>query len=160
MRLIIEKHDKGYTVRDHQGPESFWGVLCAATTILEALAFIRSRMEPEGEGKKEGKGHWAIDMAKLQAEGQKWDVEPDRVGIVISAGGVVMHDLTVPAPAKFRFTDEPLKVDGEIRPPGKDRGPTDAEHLAAIKRMLAEARGIETAEIDAMIAALPDRKAA
>lgn len=51
-----------------------------------------------------------------------------------------------------------LRAAGKIRTPGFERGPTDAEHLAAIKRTIAEAQGIETAELDAMIAALPDRE--
>lgn len=53
-----------------------------------------------------------------------------------------------------------LRAAGKIRTPGKEKGPTDAEHLAAIKRTIAEAQGIKTAELDAMIAALPDHQPA
>lgn len=53
-----------------------------------------------------------------------------------------------------------MRAAGKIRSPGKETGPTDAEHTAAIKRTIAEAMKLETAELDAMIASLPDRKPA
>jgi hypothetical protein len=51
VKLIVQKLGAGYTVHEMYGRGDEWPALCAATTLSEALAFIRSRMEPEGEGK-------------------------------------------------------------------------------------------------------------
>ena len=50
-----------------------------------------------------------------------------------------------------------LRAAGKIKTPGKERGPTDAEHQAAFRATIAEAMKLDRDDFDAMVAALPDR---
>lgn len=82
MRLIIEKHAKGFTVQDHAQSVVSYAELCAFTTLDEAFALICEKM---GEGEKEKpvypeaqRDAWGLAMADATRRQQEAQAAFDR----------------------------------------------------------------------------------